>query len=63
MDDIFTATGNSLAAFPYMGHMGRVAGTRELRVHKHYFLVYSIDIQLNIVYIKAVLHTSKKYPA
>ena len=62
MDSLFTGAAASLMTFPARGRQGRVSGTRELLVHKKYILVYSIDTEKSIVYIKAVLHAARQYP-
>jgi addiction module RelE/StbE family toxin len=62
MDDLFTAAAASLAAFPTRAKAGRVSDTRELLVHRHYILVYGIDVDADTVYIKAVLHTARQWP-
>jgi len=62
MDELFTAAADSLAAFPTRSIIGRVSGTRELVVHRHYILVYGIDETADTVYIKAVLHTARQWP-
>ena len=62
MDELFTAAADSLATFPTGAQVGRVSGTRELIVHKHYILVYGIDREADTVYIKAVLHTARQWP-
>lgn len=43
-----------------MGKPGRIMGTRELVVHRHYFLVY--ELHTDTVYILAVVHTSRQWP-
>lgn len=63
MDDLFTAAAASLATLPTRAKAGRVSNTRELVVHRNYILVYSIDEDADTVYIKAVLHTSRQWPA
>ena len=45
---------------PKAGRMGRVTGTRELVVHRHYVLVY--DLPPDSVRILRVLHTSRQWP-
>ena len=51
---------NLLAHFSSAGRAGRVAGTRELVVHKNYIVAYRVkgeDVQ-----ILRVHHTAQKYP-
>ena len=61
MDERFRKQAVLLLAFPEMGKPGRVEGTRELVVHKHYVLVYARTE--DTVAILTVLHTSRQYPA
>ena len=63
MDTLFTAAADSLAAFPSRAKAGRVSGTRELSIHRNYILVYGIDDEADIVYIKAVLHAARQWPS
>lgn len=63
MDARFTAAADSLMTLPFKGRPGRVENTRELIVHPSYILVYSFDEVTDTVYIKALLHTSRQYPA
>ena len=58
--DGFADKAASLGQFPCSGVAGRVSGTRELVVHKHYILVY--EVAEDSVIILAVLHTSRQYP-
>ena len=60
LDDLFNSQANQLLTFPEMGKPGRVAGTRELVVHKHYLLVYTCSP--DEIRIVTVLHTSRQYP-
>ena len=60
LDYLITSSAGRLVAFPKMGKVGRIEGTRELIVHEHYILVYEIvgdDLQ-----ILSVLHTSRQWP-
>ena len=58
--DTLDSAARRLESFPKLGNTGKVNGTRELVVHKHYVLVYEIvDNTLNIL---TVLHTSRQYP-
>lgn len=60
MEDLFTESAEKLASAPYMGRVGRVAGTREFVVHPNYLLVYKVEI--NAVHIIRVLHGKRNYP-
>ena len=51
---------NVLADFPSVGRVGRVAGTRELIVHKNYLVIYRMRGP-NIEIIR-VRHTAQKHP-
>jgi len=62
MDQRFGVAASALAKWPRKGPPGRVAGTRELLVHEHYFLIYEIDDAADEVHILAVLHTSRRWP-
>ena len=62
VDELFTAAADSLATFPTRAKVGRISGTRELIVHRHYILVYGIDEEADTVYIKAILHTARQWP-
>jgi toxin ParE1/3/4 len=54
------AKADALAFYPGMGRQGRVPGTRELVVHKHYYVVYRIAGAT--VQILAVNHTAQQRP-
>ncbi len=60
LDERFSATANSLVDQPDMGRPGRVTGTRELVVHRHYIMVY--DVTKNLVRVLRLLHTARKWP-
>ena len=61
MLDRFDQAARQLEKFPLLAPEGRVKGTREFVVHKHYILVYEIINEA--VIILAVLHTAKQYPS
>ena len=61
MDGLFNKRASHLLSFPEMGKPGRVEGTRELVVHKHYVLVYACAG--DTVAILTVLHAARQYPA
>ncbi len=60
LDEHISLLASRLADFPYLGKIGRVAGSRELVIHEHYILVY--DIIEECVVILALLHTSQQWP-
>ena len=60
MDELFSDAAARLGTFPKMGKEGRVPGTRELRVHRSYMLVYEmID---DVAWILSSVHTSRQWP-
>lgn len=60
LDERLSEQAGFLTDHPGRGRPGRVAGTRELVVHRHYVLVY--DIAGDFVRVLRVLHTSRQWP-
>lgn len=50
----------SLTQFPYRGHPGRVAGTRELLAHPNYWVIY--EVKSDRIEISTILHARREYP-
>jgi toxin ParE1/3/4 len=51
---------NRLPDFPSVGRAGRVAGTRELVVHKNYIVIYRM--KSGVIEILRVHHVAQKQP-
>lgn len=60
LDEMFERKSAPLAAHSAMGRPGRVAGTRELVVHRNYILIY--DVAGDNVRILRVLHARRQWP-
>jgi addiction module RelE/StbE family toxin len=60
MDRRFSEAADKLAAFPMIGRIGAVSGTRELFPHDSYRLVYEVDGET--VWILALVHTARQWP-
>lgn len=60
LDELFTQKAGNLIDHPAMARPGRVAGTRELVVHRNYILVY--DVAGDVVRILRVLHARREWP-
>lgn len=60
IDQAFSDTARRLADFPFIGHAGLVAGTRELSPHRNYRLVY--EVRDDIVWILAIVHAARRWP-
>lgn len=59
-DEMFSDKANYLMDHPSLGRQGRVAGTRELVVHRNYILVY--DVIGDSVRILRVVHAALQWP-
>jgi len=60
LDTLFEHRAESLLDHPQLGRPGRMPGTRELPVHRHYLLIYDLsDTQVRIL---RVLHTARRWP-
>lgn len=60
MDQLFSDAVAPLADFPMLGHVGEIAGTRELTPHRSYRLVY--EIVDDTVWVLALFHASRQWP-
>lgn len=60
LDQVIADRINRLRDHPSLGHPGRVAGTRELLVHRHCIVIYdSSGAQVRVL---RLLHTSQDWP-
>ena len=62
IDQRFSDAAATLADWPRKGSPGRVPGTRELLAHEHYYVIHEIEPATDMVYILALLHTSRQWP-
>ncbi len=60
LDDLFSKAVARLVQHPKAGRPGRVDGTRELVVHRHYIVVY--DLVGKSIRIIRILHTARHWP-
>ena len=60
IDQLFSDTVARLAEYPLLGHVGTVAGTRELTPHRSYRIVY--EVEGDTVWILVVIHTARQWP-
>ena len=60
LDELFSEKVRNLIDHPGLGRIGRVAGTRELVVHKYYILIY--DTTAESVRVLRVLHAAMQWP-
>ncbi|CAN7710188.1 type II toxin-antitoxin system RelE/ParE family toxin [Pseudoduganella sp. LjRoot289] len=60
LDELLAKKAGRLVDHPGLGKTGRVAGTRELVVHRNYVLIY--DTVGNVVRMLRVLHAARQWP-
>ncbi len=60
LNELFSECANRLLSYPALGRPGRIAGTRELVVHRNYILVY--DLKGDSVRVLQVLHAARRWP-
>jgi len=60
LDELFSENANHLCDHPNLGHLGRVADTRELVVHHNYILIY--DLTSERARILRILHAARQWP-
>lgn len=60
LDMSFSDAAAMLAAYPMLGRMGTICGTRELIPHENYRLVY--QTQASTVWILALVHVARQWP-
>lgn len=60
LDELFEQSSKQLSSHPKSGRIGRVNGTRELVVHRHYILIYDL-LEQNVRFLR-VLHSSLQWP-
>jgi toxin ParE1/3/4 len=57
------ATISTLAQHPNASRNGRIAGTRELVIHRlPYIAVLKVDERTQVVYVLTIMHTARKFP-
>lgn len=60
LDELFSATADSLRDNPLLGRPGQVEGTRELIAHESFRMVY--EVKDDAVWILALVHTARMWP-
>lgn len=60
IDQLFSDAVAQLADFPMLGHVGEIAGTRELTPHRSYRLVY--EVTGDTLWILVLIHTARQWP-
>ena len=59
-DQILSAVEAQLTHHPHIGRPGRVAGTRELVVHRNYIVVYQVGT--GAVIVLDIIHAARFHP-
>ncbi len=60
LDRSFSAVIENLEAFPHLGRVGRLPGTREVIPHPNYRIIY--EVRENLICILAIVHTARRWP-
>lgn len=60
LDEVFSKGAQRLTDNPALGRLGRLPGTRELVVHRHYILIY--DVLGDVVRVLGIVHTARSWP-
>ena len=60
MDRLFSDAAAKLADFPLLGHVGQIAGTRELTPNRSYRLVY--EVADDTAWILVLIHAARQWP-
>lgn len=60
MDMLFSDAAIKLSAYPKMGKIGKILGTREWIPHESYRLVY--EIEGDTVWVLALVHAARQWP-
>ncbi|MFC3941453.1 type II toxin-antitoxin system RelE/ParE family toxin [Pseudomonas gingeri NCPPB 3146 = LMG 5327] len=60
LDTLFVQAAEHICNHPAMGRNGKIPGTREWVVHRHYLLVY--EHIADKVLMLAVVHTARQWP-
>ncbi|PXA94095.1 type II toxin-antitoxin system mRNA interferase toxin, RelE/StbE family [Nostoc sp. 3335mG] len=60
IDRRFSEAAAQLADYPMLGHVGAVAGTRELTPHRSYRLIYEVIV--DAAWILVLIHHARQWP-